>query len=174
VTETARSIEVSRRIEAPAATIFEILSRPRRHAEIDGSGMLRGVLTDCPISGAGETFTVMMHRLGRDYLMINHVVEFDPNRLITWEPAPGDIDTAAGDPSRIGVPSGYRWGYRLTPDGDSATMVTEVFECGADENLWILERGGGAWINAKNSVHESMLTTLEKLEKISTAQFLNQ
>ena len=130
-------------IAAPAAHIFEILACPRRHAEFDGSGMLRGVVIDRPISGVGETFTVEMHRLGRDYVMINHVVEFEADRLITWEPSPGDIDTAGGDASRIGVPSGYRWGYRLNPEGVTTTLVTEVFDCGTEENLWILQRDGG-------------------------------
>jgi hypothetical protein len=31
-----------------------------------------------------------MHRLGDDYLMLNYVVEFEPDRRIFWEPAPGD------------------------------------------------------------------------------------
>jgi uncharacterized protein YndB with AHSA1/START domain len=169
VTEAANSIEVSRRIEAPAATIFQILASPHRHAEFDGSGMLRDAVADDAISGAGETFTIKMHRLGRDYSMINHVVEFEPNRLITWEPAPGDIDTAGGDPSKIGVPSGYRWGYRLVPDGDSATVVTEVFDCGTEENRWILENEAGGWINGKNPVLDSMSMTLERLDRVSTA-----
>jgi uncharacterized protein YndB with AHSA1/START domain len=169
MTEPMNSVEVSRRIAAPAARIFEILATPRRHAEIDGSGMLRGVVTDRPIAGVGETFTVKMHRLGRDYEMINHVVEFEPNRLLTWEPAPGDVETAGGDPSRIGVPSGYRWGYRLVPDGDTSTIVTEVFDCVGEENRWILQRDGGGWINGNNPVVESMTTTLELLEKASTA-----
>jgi len=167
VTEATSSLEVSRRIPAPAPRIFEILSRPQRHAEFDGSGMLRGAVIDRPISGVGETFSIKMHRLGRDYLMINRVVEFEPDRRITWEPAPGDIDTAGGDHSRIGVPSGYRWGYRLVPDGDEATIVTEVFECGTEENRWILQQDGGGWINGSNPVRESMTTTLAMLEKVS-------
>jgi hypothetical protein len=164
----ARTVEVSRRIEVPAARIFAILSTPQRHSEFDGSGMVRGAVTDGPISRVGETFTVRMHRLGRDYSMINHVVEFEPHRVITWEPAPGDIDTAGGDASRIGVPSGYRWGYRLDPDGDSATLVTEVFDCGSDDNRWILEQEGGGWINGHNPVLESMTATLARLEEVIT------
>ena len=63
-----------------------------------------------------------MNRLGRDYLMLNYVVEFEPDRRIFWEPAPGDLPTAGGDPSKVGVPAGYRWGFSLTPDGDGATV----------------------------------------------------
>ena len=160
-------VEVSRRIEAPADRIFEVLATPQRHMEFDGSDMLRGAVIDRPISGVGDTFTMKMHRLGRDYLMVNHVVEFEPGRRIAWEPAPGDVDTAGGDPSRVGVPAGYRWGYVLTPDGDDATVVTEVFDCGADENRWILLREEGAWINGTTTVLESMSATLERLEAAS-------
>jgi hypothetical protein len=84
------------------------------------------------------------------------------------EPAPGDVPTAGGDPSKVGIPAGYRWGYILTPDGDDATVVTEVFDCGPEENRQHLLREGGGWINGTNSVLESMTSSLERLEKIST------
>ena len=130
--------------------------------------MLRGAVSNRPISDVGDAFTIKMHRLGRDYLMINYVVEFEQNRRIVWEPAPGDIDTAGGDRARIGISSGYRWGYYLTPDGDSATIVTEIFDCGPEENRWILQHEGGSWINGTNSVLDSMTATLERLDRIST------
>jgi len=168
MTEEGKLVELSRRIEAPAALIFEILADPQRHMDFDGSDMLRGAAVSRPISGVGDTFTIKMHRLGRDYLMINYVVEFEPDRRISWEPAPGDVPTAGGDPSKVGVPAGYRWGYSLTPDGDGATVVTEVFDCGPEENRQHLLREGGKWINGTNSVVESMTASLERLEKIST------
>jgi hypothetical protein len=168
MTAETEPVKVSRRIEASAALIFEILANPQRHMDFDGSDMLRGAVIDRPISGVGETFTMKMHRLGRDYLMLNYVVEFEPNRRIFWEPAPGDLATAGDNPSKVGIPAGYRWGYSLTPDGDNATVVTEVFDCGPEENRWILLREGGEWINGINSVLESMTATLERLEKVST------
>ena len=69
------------------------------------------------------------------------------------------------DPSEVGIPAGYRWGYILTPDGNDATVVTEVFDCGpfSEELL----RDGGSW-NGTNSVSESMTASLERLETIST------
>ena len=95
------------------------------------------------------------------------MVDFEPDRRIFWEPAPGDPSRAEGDdPSKVGIPAGYRWGYILTPDGDDATVVTEVFDRGPlPEDLL---RDGGAWINGNNSVLESMAASLEKLETIST------
>jgi hypothetical protein len=103
--------------------------------------------------------------------MLNYVVEFEPDRRIFWEPAPGDPSRAEGDdPSKVGIPAGYRWGYILTPDGADATVVTEVFDYGTvtEEIRQSLLRDGGAWINGNNSVLESMTASLERLEKIST------
>jgi len=170
VAEQSKPVEVSRRIEAPAALIFEILANPQRHMDFDGSDMIRGAVLDRPVSAVGDTFTMKMHRLGDDYLMINYVVEFEPDRRIFWEPAPGDPSRAEGDdPSKVGIPAGYRWGYILTPDGDDATVVTEVFDCGPLEEIrQSLLSDGGAWINGTNSVLASMTATLERLEKIST------
>ena len=129
--------------------------------------MLRGAVVNRPISGVGDTFTMKMHRLGDDYLMLNYVVEFESDRRIFWEPAPGDPSRAEGDdPSKVGIPAGYRWGYILTPDGDDATVVTEVFDYGPlPEELL---RDGAAWINGTNTVLESMAASLERLEKICT------
>ena len=165
--EQSKQIEVSRRIEAPAATIFKILANPERHRDFDGSDMLRAAVPNRPISAVGDTFTMNMHRLGDDYLMLNYVVEFEPDRRVFWEPAPGDPSRAENDdPSKVGIPAGYRWGYILAPDGDNATIVTEVFDRGPlpDDLL----RDGGEWINGSNSVLESMRASLERLEKIST------
>jgi hypothetical protein len=171
MSEESKPVEVSRRIEAQAAPIFEILANPQRHMDFDGSDMLRGAVLDRPISDVGDTFTMKMNRLGDDYLMLNYVVEFEPDRRIFWEPAPGDPSRTEGDdPSKVGIPAGYRWGYILTPDGDDATVVTEVFDYGTvtEENRQSLLRHGGAWINGNNSVLESMTASLERLEKIIT------
>jgi hypothetical protein len=164
----SKTLEVSRRIEAPATLIFGILADPQRHRDFDGSDMLRETVVNHPISGVGDTFTVKMNRLGREYLMINHVVVFEADRRIVWEPAPGDVPTAGGDPSKVGIPAGYRWGYRLTPDGEDATVVTEVFDCGSEENRQTLLREDGQWINGSNSLVQSMTASLQRLEKIST------
>ncbi|MDO8645371.1 MAG: hypothetical protein Q7R42_02140 [Candidatus Planktophila sp.] len=161
-----KRLEISRRIEAPAELIFEILANPNRHMDFDGSGMLCGTNHEGSITKVGESFMMKMHRLGDDYLILNHVVEFEPSRRIFWEPAPGDISRAEGnDPSKIGIPAGYRWGYVLTSEDDDATVVTEIFDCSAlsDDLL----RDGGAWINGNNSLIESMTASLAKLEKIS-------
>jgi len=162
-----KRIEASRRIEAPADLIFKILASPQRHMEFDGSDMLRGAIHDHPITGVGDTFTMKMYRLGDDYLMLNHVVEFESGRRLFWEPAPGDPSRTEGnDPSKVGIAAGYRWGYILNPGDDDATIVTEVFDfTKVSEDLL---RDDGTWINGSNSVLESMTASLELLAKIST------
>jgi hypothetical protein len=162
MSEESKPVEVSRRIEAPAARIFEILANPQRHIDFDGSEMLRGAVFDRPISGVGDAFPMKMNRLGNDYLMLNYVVEFEADRRIFWEPAPGDLAPAGGEPSNVGIPAGYRWGFILTPDGDDATMVTEVFDYGsASEEIRQAVRQGGEWVAA-------ITASLETLEKICT------
>jgi hypothetical protein len=143
----SKPVEVSRRIEAPAALIFKILANPQRHVNFDGSNVLRGAVLDRPISDVGDTFTMKMHRLGDDYLMLNYVVEFEPDRRIFWEPAPGDPSRAEGDDaSKVGIPAAYRWGYILTADGGGATVVTEVFDYGPlpETSSVMAERGSTA------------------------------
>jgi hypothetical protein len=49
-------VAVSRRIATPAADMFLILADPRRHTDLDGSGMLRGAVSDGVVSTVGDVF----------------------------------------------------------------------------------------------------------------------
>jgi uncharacterized protein YndB with AHSA1/START domain len=156
------TVHVSRRIAAPAAEIFAVLADPRRHLELDGSGMLRGAVSERPVTGTGQTFTMKMYfeRHG-DYQMDNHVVEYERDRLITWEPQSG-----AGHPDKSTDDSrwGHRWSYRLEPDGPEATIVTESYDCStvpAEERAAMDD--GRCWIPA-------MTATLERLDALTTGQ----
>src|SRR5579863_3742126 len=122
--------EVSRRIEAPVERIFAILANPQRHTDLDGSDMLRGAVSNEVITGVGDVFSMNMflEEVG-DYVMMNYVVEFEPNRRIGWEPAPGDAAASDDGIYPIGVPAGHRWSFQLIPDGPDATIVTEIFDC---------------------------------------------
>ncbi|ATL67434.1 SRPBCC family protein [Nocardia terpenica] len=148
-------VRVSRRIAAPAADIFRVLADPRSHPEIDGSGLLRGVVSGAVISGVGDVFVMAMHadRLG-DYEMNNHVVAYEPDRRIGWEPQAG-----RGHP-RAGRFWGQRWSFELTPDGPDATVVTETYDCSkaaADERTAL--GNGAVWTTA-------MTATLERLGRL--------
>jgi uncharacterized protein YndB with AHSA1/START domain len=141
----AGPVTVSRRIAAPAAEIFKILADPRRHIEFDGSGMFRGAVSEHPV---GAVFVMRMHhRALGDYEMNNHVVAYEPNRRIGWEPEAGrahpDNQSASASPSR--------WGH----------TVTEIHDCSrAPEDEQVAMDGGRIWI-------DSMLKTLERLEALT-------
>jgi hypothetical protein len=148
-------VAVSRRIEADAGTIFAIIADPTRHTEIDGSEMLRGALTETVVAGVGDVFVLKMYleRLGGDYEMANRVVEYEQDRRIVWEPRRHDVDEPSG---------GHLWGYELTPDGEHATVVTEIFDCARwpEEDKPFIDYGRN-WI-------EAMTKTLERLDAMST------
>jgi hypothetical protein len=159
MTDNCKVIEVSRRIEAPAARIFEVLIDPRRHTEIDGSGMLRGTDAKENITGVGGIFTMEMHleALG-GYHMINYVVEFERDRCIAWEPAAGDAAASQDGAFPIGDPPGHRWSFDLMPEGNNTTVVTERYDCTAGpENLRVAVQNGEVWI-------DSMTSTLARLD----------
>jgi len=158
-------ITVSRRIGAPANVIFPILADPGKHRELDGSGMVRGVVSGTTISAVEDVFIMKMYfdELG-DYQMINHVVEYQPDRRISWEPEAGrghpNSEPGAERPARWG----QRWSFELTPDGPGATVVTEIFDCSqVPEDQRVDIDYGNIWI-------DSMHQTLERLDQLCTSQ----
>lgn len=158
-------VAVSRRICAPAHDIFQILANPVRHLELDGSGMLRGAVSTTMISGVGDVFVMKMYysELG-DYEMNNHVVDFEADRRIGWEPEAGRGHRDAAPSSQAETRWGHRWTYQLTPDGPDATIVTEIYDCSrAPEDERIGMDNGNVWAG-------SMAKTLERLDALCTRQ----
>ena len=62
-------ITVSRTIDAPAQAIFDVLSNPERHPDLDGSGFVRSVAQADRIQKVGDVFTMNMtgDHMGGDY-----------------------------------------------------------------------------------------------------------
>lgn len=102
----SRSIE----IEAPAASIFDLVADPRRHQAFDGSGTLRGSVVGPERLSLGAKFRMHMH-MGLPYQISNTVKEFEEGRLIAW--------------AHMG---GHRWRYELEPLDANRTRVTETFD----------------------------------------------
>jgi hypothetical protein len=157
------TVSVSRRIEAPAAEIFAVLADPRRHLDLDGSGMLRGAATDRPVAGVGDVFVMrMFYSEHGDYQMNNHVVAFEQDRRIAWEPESGEGHPDTAPDSSAETRWGHRWSYELAPDGDGATIVTESYDCSAapaDERESMQD--GLVWL-------EAMEATLKRLDEVCT------
>jgi hypothetical protein len=156
-------VVVARQINAPAAEIFQVLADPARHVEIDGSGMLRGAASSMPISGIGDVFVMKMYysQLG-DYEMNNHVVEYELDRRLGWEPEAGQGHPNAAPANSEQRRWGQRWSFALTPVGRDATIVTETYDCSrAPEEQRVGMDNGRVWV-------ESMTETLERLDALCT------
>jgi uncharacterized protein YndB with AHSA1/START domain len=156
-----KPVAVSRRIASPAHDIFQILANPARHREFDGSDSLRGAASTAMVLGVGDVFVMKMHfpHLG-DYEMNNHVVEYEQDRRIGWEPEAGrghpNAAPGSPDPARWG----QRWSYQLSPDGPGATVVTEIYDCSrAPEEERAGMDNGNVWVPA-------MAQTLERLDSV--------
>jgi hypothetical protein len=107
-----RLVSDSTTIDAPPAVVFAIVSDPRQHPRIDGSGSLQGVITGPErLSAKGDRFGMDMKLFGLPYKIQNLVVEFDADRRIAWR--------------HFGA---HRWRYELEPVGDGATRVTETWD----------------------------------------------
>jgi hypothetical protein len=163
--DECQPVAVSRRICAPAHDIFEVLASPVRHPEFDGSEMLRGAGSTGVISGVGDVFVMKMYfsEIG-DYEMNNHVVEYEQDRRIGWEPEAGRGHPNAAPDSSDPARWGQRWSYQLTPDGPDATVVTEIYDCSqAPEEERVGMDNGNVWT-------ESMAKTLERLDALCARQ----
>ncbi|MFI6358933.1 hypothetical protein ACIBJF_41500 [Streptomyces sp. NPDC050743] len=162
-TTGAAVVAVSRRITAPAEDIFRILADPGRHPDLDGSGMLRGGDFKAAVSGVGDVFVMRMHyeRYG-DYEMNNHVVAYETDRRIGWEPRPGRGHPDATDPRAAW---GHRWIFELLPDAAGATVVTEIFDGSRmpDDKRAEVDSGRAWW-------QTQMASTLERLADLCSAR----
>ena len=116
---TDKRIEVSRTIDAPTTAVFDVLSNPARHADLDGSGFVLSDEKSDRITATGQTFRMNMSgaHLGGDYQTDNHVTGYDANKLLAWQTAPADQD-----------PPGWEWVWQLEADGADATHVTLVYD----------------------------------------------
>lgn len=140
-----RTISASRTVPAPPAAIWAVLTDPARHAEIDGSGTVRGALgRSSRLAGVGDRFGMRM-RQGLPYPIRNVVVEFEPERRIAWR-----------------HPGRHRWRYELEPV-DGGTRVTETFDWTAAPLGFLY--GPLGFLDAHS---RSIPRTLERLEQVVT------
>jgi len=135
----SRSLSRSAVVPVPPAEVFDLLADPRRHAEIDGSGTVKGVLSGPERLTLGARFGMRMH-FGLPYVIRNEVVELVPDRRIAWR--------------HVGH---HVWRYELEPT-DGGTRVTETFDWSRARSPRALELLG---IPARNA--RSIDATLARL-----------
>jgi hypothetical protein len=154
------SVSESRDIDAPAARIFSILSNPAMHPEVDGTGMLRSAAHNSQLNAVGDVFNIeMVHWHLGNYVMANHVVEFEQDRLIGWEPVVYSYENPEYEQS-VGHPGLREWGWHLKPLIDDRTRVTAFFEGSRlPEELRTFIADGEFW-------RPAMVTSLDNLERI--------
>jgi uncharacterized protein YndB with AHSA1/START domain len=137
-------------IDAPPSVVFAIVADPRQHSRIDGSGSVGNVLrAPDRITGKGDRFVVRMKLFGVPYVIVNRVVEFEPDRLIAWRHFTAN-----------------RWRYELAPTGDGGTAVTETFDMSrADGVTDAVVR----WAKFPERNAQGITETLERLRKAAEA-----
>jgi hypothetical protein len=161
-TMTQPSVSESRDINASAARIFSILANPALQPEVDGTGMLRGAVDSEVITQVGDVFYISMtHWHLGNYVMANHVLTFEQDRQISWEPIVYSYENPDYEQS-VGHPGLREWGWQLEPLSDNATRVTEYFEGSRlPEELRKFIEDGEFW-------RPAMVTSLENLERLAT------
>ncbi len=121
----ARQTSASRVIAAPPEVIFDILTDPTRHPELDGSGTVQELKGRHPERlEMGSKFGMSMKLSLLPYRIGNTVVEYEENRLIAWQ--------------HFGK---HRWRYELEPI-DGGTKVTETFDWSTSSSPKALELAG--------------------------------
>ena len=113
------SITVSRTIDASTQDVFDVLTRPDRHAELDASGFVVSDEKSDRITATGQVFRMNMtgEHMGGDYQTDNTVTGYDPNHLVAWQTAPAGNE-----------PPGWEWVWRLEAQGSDATEVTLTYD----------------------------------------------
>lgn len=118
MTDTNKVV-VERRIDSPAAKIFDLLTNPQHHHEFDGSGMIVSDEKSQRLQKVGDVFTMNMHadHMGGDYKTDNHVTGLIENKLVSWQTAPAGTE-----------PKGWEWMYELESEGSDATLVRLTYD----------------------------------------------
>ncbi|NHA66559.1 SRPBCC family protein [Phycicoccus flavus] len=114
-----KKITVSRTIDSSAAEVFDVLTLPANHVELDGSGFVVSDEHNDRITGTGQVFTMNMtgDHMGGDYKTDNHVVGYEPNKLVAWKTAPAGTE-----------PPGWQWVWELEPQGPDSTLVSVTYD----------------------------------------------
>lgn len=112
-------VTVSRTIDASTSDVFDVLSNPHRHPELDGSGFVRSLERGDRIEKSGQQFRMNMtgDHMGGEYQTDNVVTGFVPNQLIAWRTAPAGQE-----------PPGWEWLWELQDQGSDATEVTLSYD----------------------------------------------
>ncbi|CDZ89652.1 conserved hypothetical protein [Rhodococcus ruber] len=149
VKRTPTSLGVAATLPVPVAALFEVIRNPLRHSEIDGSGTLIVPAGQPRITAVGQHFVAQVHFPGGTaYPVVNHVVAFEPGRLLAWLPANPDTP-----------PLGIRWEWTFA-EAAGGTAVRQTCDWSAVTDTAYLRRVRLPRVSA-----EQMSASLARLER---------
>ncbi len=152
-------VTVERVIPAEPEVIFDLLSRPDRHHEFDGSGTVRSARAAEEGAGRrvglGDSFGMDM-KWGIPYWTHNVVREHEEGRRIAWQTlAPAPLDKLF---------TGRTWRYELEPT-DGGTLVRETWDISTEKPL----TRGLLRSRMRALTRKNMQRTLARIEETVTA-----
>ncbi len=126
-----KKITVQRTLDAPTEDVFEVLTNPERHPDLDGSGFVRSVDHADRIQSVGQVFTMNMSgdHMGGDYQTDNHVTAYSENKMVGWKTAPAGTE-----------PPGWEWLWELAPEGPGHTLVSHTYDWSDVTDAALLEK----------------------------------
>jgi hypothetical protein len=126
-----QSVTVTRSIDASTAEIFDVLSNPERHVELDGAGFVRSVEHADRITATGQVFTMNMEgdHMGGEYKTDNHVVGYSEGALLAWRTAPAGTE-----------PPGWQWVWELSSTGPDSTDVSLTYDWSSVTDQALLDK----------------------------------
>jgi len=101
-------------IDGSTEQIFDLLTDPRQHRLIDGSGAVQGLVSGPDRLGHGARFGMQM-KVGLPYRITNTVVEYDENRLIGWQHLARHVWRYELEPVREGTRVTESWDWSTSP-----------------------------------------------------------
>ncbi len=148
-----RVVSASREMAASAETIFELIADPAQQPRWDGNANLVEAVGGRRISAAGEVFST---KITNGSIRENHIVEFEENRHIAWEPA---------DPGQ--QPPGHLWRWELEPLAPSLTRDTHTYD-------WSRLTEEKRLARARATTAEMLQASLDRLATLAEEQEANR
>jgi uncharacterized protein YndB with AHSA1/START domain len=143
-----RVVTASREVDAPAATIFDLIADPAQQPQWDGNENLAQARPGQRVTAVGDVF-VMTLTMGAD--RENHVEEFEEGRRIAWRPSePG------------ATPPGHLWRWELEPLDDGRTRVTHTYD-------WSQLTDESRHERARATTSDKLLGSIDRLAALAEA-----
>jgi len=139
-------ITVEREIPLASQDLFDVLTNPNRHTELDSSGFVRSLVHGDRLEEVGQKFTMNMvgDHMGGEYQTDNFVSAYDENKMIGWKTAPAGVE-----------PPGWEWLWELKSEGSDSTTASLTYDWSRVTDTNLLEKVGFPLIS-EDQLQESL------------------